>query len=188
MSHKYTKLEMHIIPLLKVQLMMSLIHNEKNMYWTKKHKGIYYCGWYILDTSRLSEAFEHVSSCIDLWKYVQNKTELFPTTWDFWRYIDILDLLCRVAYFEHEREEIFSWALEELNELITSRKLISKTMVIDQELALMNTICFVLEREIIEVGGSEFWTGGDDLWYGSARWIFKVSTSTPKTIQYSRWL
>jgi hypothetical protein len=44
------------------------------------------------------------------------------------------------AYLEHEREENFTWALERLQDLFYSEKLIPNVIVTDRELALMHVI------------------------------------------------
>lgn len=46
----------------------------------------------------------------------------------------------RFAYLEHEREENSTWALEKFKELSTSEKLLSKVMVTNRKLDLMNVI------------------------------------------------
>lgn len=51
-----------------------------------------------------------------------------------------LTFFIEFAYLKYEWEGNFTWTLNRLKELFTYKKLISKVMVIDQELALMNVV------------------------------------------------
>ncbi|XP_058741481.1 protein FAR1-RELATED SEQUENCE 5-like [Vicia villosa] len=126
--------------LTEMQMLLSLIHQEKYMCWSRNKENsdiVADIFWTHPDFVKLLKMFPLVL--------------IFDCTYKINRYrlplLEIIDVtsskmmfLVAFAYLEHEREENFTWELERLKLLFYSKKLLPDVMVTDRELALMNAI------------------------------------------------
>ncbi|XP_058741131.1 protein FAR1-RELATED SEQUENCE 5-like [Vicia villosa] len=126
--------------LTKMQMLLSLIHQEKYMCWSRNKESsdiVADIFWTHPNSVKLLNMFPLVL--------------IFDCTYKTNRYrLPLLEIVgvtsakltfsVAFAYLEYEREENLTWALDKLNELFYYEKLLPDVMVTDRELALMNAI------------------------------------------------
>ncbi|XP_058742340.1 protein FAR1-RELATED SEQUENCE 5-like [Vicia villosa] len=112
----------------EMQMLLSLIHQEKYMCWSRNKENSYIVAdifWTHPDSVKLLNMFPQVL--------------IFDCTYKINRYrLPLLEIVgvtstkltfsVAFAYLEHEREKNFTWALQKLKELFYSEKLLSNVL------------------------------------------------------------
>ncbi|XP_058774421.1 protein FAR1-RELATED SEQUENCE 5-like [Vicia villosa] len=129
--------------LTEMQMLLSFIHKEKYMCWTRNRDNsdvVADTFWTHLDYVKLLNMFHLVLIFDCTYKTNMYQIQLLkivgvtPTN---------LTFSVAFAHLEHERKENFTWALEKLKNLFSSKILPLKVVVTNGELALMNAMEYV---------------------------------------------
>ncbi|XP_058756891.1 protein FAR1-RELATED SEQUENCE 5-like [Vicia villosa] len=126
--------------LTEMQMLLSLIHQEKYKCWTRNMDNSYVVAdifWTHPNSVKLLNMFHLVLIFDCTYKTNMYRIPLLEIVG-----VRSTKLTFSVAFgcLEHEREDYLSWTFETLKELFSSEKLLPKVVVADRELALMNAM------------------------------------------------
>ncbi|XP_073226861.1 protein FAR-RED IMPAIRED RESPONSE 1-like [Cicer arietinum] len=135
-------------PYTEMQHLLKLIQQENYVYWTRRRENsdvLRDIFWTHTDCIKLLNTFHFVLICDSTYKTNRYRLPLLEIVG-----VTSTSLTFSVgfAYLEQERQDNFIWAFEKVRQLFKSETLISKVIVTDRDLAMMNAISVVFPTSI----------------------------------------
>ncbi|XP_027189060.2 uncharacterized protein [Cicer arietinum] len=135
-------------PYTEMQHLLKLIQQENYVHWTRRRENsdiLRDIFWTHPDCIKLLNTFHFVLICDSTYKTNRYRLPLLEIVG-----VTSTSLTFSVgfAYLEKERQDNFIWAFEKVRMLFKSESLISKVIVTDRDLAMMNAISVVFPTSI----------------------------------------